>query len=118
GLPPLGGFLVISATSLLATWIAMRPWPALGRTLLAYALAARVPVAILMLIAIFGNWGTHYDVAPPAAPQVDAWNPVLKWLAIGLLPQLTIWIAFTVVMGTIFGVVAAAVARRLSPATT
>jgi ABC-type polysaccharide/polyol phosphate export permease len=28
---------------------------------------------------------------------------VPKWIVIGLLPQLTLWIAFTVTVGTLFG---------------
>jgi hypothetical protein len=41
-----------------------------------------------------------------------------KWLVIGLLPQLTIWIAYTVVVGGLFGIAAAAIAgRQPAPAT-
>ena len=39
--------------------------------------------------------------------------PLAQWFWIGLLPQLTIWVAFTVVVGMLFGLVAAAVARRV-----
>jgi hypothetical protein len=112
GLPMAAGFLAMGITSLVAVWITLRAWPALGRTLVAYGLAARIPVILVMLIAILQNWGTHYDVAPPDSPQVDAWNPLLKWFVIGVWPQLTAWIAFTVVIGAIFGAIAAAVARR------
>ena len=94
--------------------LGLRAWPALGRTLLAYALAARVPVALVMLLAIFGNWGTHYDVPPPGLPPM---GPFQKWLLIGLLPQMTIWIWFTVVVGCLFGLGAAALARRRAAAT-
>ena len=87
-------------------------WPAFSRTALAYALAARIPVAIVMLVAIFANWGTHYDVAPPDAPQVDAMSPLVKWLWIGLLPQMTVWIYMTVVGGAVFAGIAAAIAGR------
>jgi hypothetical protein len=42
---------------------------------------------------------------------------VAKWFWIGLLPQLTIWMAFTVIVGTIFGALAGlAVGRRAQPA--
>ena len=59
-----------------------RPWKSLGIALLAYAFAARVPVAILMIFAIFGHWGTHYDVPPPdPAAAADA-------TTIGLLAHL------------------------------
>jgi hypothetical protein len=33
----------------------------LFKTLLLYGLAARIPVIIVMGLAIHGNWGTHYD---------------------------------------------------------
>ena len=89
-------------------------WPALGRTLLAYAFAARIPVALVMLFAIFGSWGTHYDVAPPGLPPMA---PFPKWVLIGLLPQLSIWIWFTIVFGMFFGLGAAALARRRAYAT-
>jgi hypothetical protein len=39
-----------------------------------------------------------------------------KWVAIGLFPQLTFWIAFTIVVGTIFGSVAAMIGRRAQSA--
>jgi len=100
--------------SVVAALLGFRAWPALGRTLLAYAFAARVPVALVMLAAILGNWGTHYDVAPPALPLM---SPFPKWLLIGLLPQMTIWIWYTVVVGALFGLGAAALARRGAPAT-
>ena len=96
--------------------IAFPGWPALARTLIAYAFAARNPVAIVMLVAILGNWGTHYDVSPPNAPQVDAMAPLVKWFWIGLLPQMTIWIYTTVVGGMICGAITAAIARKRSPA--
>jgi hypothetical protein len=101
------GYAVVSVLALLA---ALRAWPALGRTLLAYALAARVPVVLVMLVAILANWGTHYDVMPPNVPEM---TPALyKWFMIGLLPQMTIWIWFTVVVGGLFGIVAGAIAGR------
>ena len=62
----IAGFVLGTAVCL---WIASRTWPALFKTLFNYALAARIPVAILMFFAILGNWGTHYDVVPvPATP--------------------------------------------------
>jgi hypothetical protein len=115
GLPPLAGLVIFGAVALVATWIAAKPWPALGRTLVAYGLAARIPVVIVMLIAMLGNWGTHYDVAPPNAPEIATWNPFLKWLVIGVIPQLTAWIGFTAAFGGLFGAIAAFVLRRSRP---
>jgi hypothetical protein len=93
-------FGVYLVASLLAAWIAYRGWPALGRTLLIYGLAARIPVALVMLVAIFASWGTHYDVAPPNFPEMA---PLPKWFMIGLLPQMFMWIPFTIYLGTLFG---------------
>lgn len=111
GLSPqgFGAFAVFIVLAIAGAVIAYRAWPALGRVLLAYGLAARVPVAIVMLVAILGNWGTHYDVAPPNFP---AMSPVAKWLLIGLLPQLTMWIWFTIAAGALFGAIAVAAAGR------
>jgi hypothetical protein len=106
----LGVYAVVSIVGLV---LAFRAWPGLGRVLLAYGLAARVPVALVMLAAIFGNWGTHYDVLPPGAPDMA---PFPKWLLIGVLPQMTVWLWFTSVIGGLFGLVAGAAAGRLTTA--
>jgi hypothetical protein len=89
--------------------IAYRGWPQLGKTLLAYGLAARIPVVIVMLVAMLGDWGTHYDVAPPGFPQMGV---LAKWFMIGVVPQLTIWIWFTMAAGAVVGTIAAALALR------
>ena len=102
----LGIFVVLSVVGAV---IAYRGWPALGRVLLTYGLAARIPVALVMLAAMFGNWGTHYDLPPPDFP---AMSTLAKWVIIGLLPQMTIWIWFTIAMGGLCGALAAAVAGR------
>ena len=101
-------------SSWLSILIAWRGWPELARTLLAYAFAARIPVVFVMLAAIFGNWGTHFDELPPNAPEIAALSPLGKWLWIGLLPQMTAWIYVTVVGGLLFGGLAVALKRRFS----
>jgi hypothetical protein len=105
---------IYAVVSVAALFLALWAWPALGRTLLAYGLAARIPVVLVMLAAILGDWGTHYDVPP--TPDFPAMAPVSKWLLIGVLPQLTIWQWFTVVIGGLFGIAAAALARRRAAA--
>jgi hypothetical protein len=108
-LGPVGLILVFSIVSLLAIAVAWPSWPALARVLVAYGVAARIPVALIMLAAILGDWGTHYDVP---APDFPAMGKIATWFWIGLLPQLTIWIYMTVVMGMLFGGLAAAIADR------
>lgn len=84
-------------------------WPALFKVLLVYGLAARVPVAAIMFFAMRGQWGTHYDWIQPLFPYTGFWA---KWVGLALIPQLTIWVGFTIVAGTLFGSLAAAVAAR------
>jgi hypothetical protein len=100
---------LLAVASLAGAYVASRGWPALGRVLGAYALAARIPVAALMLVAMMANWGTHYELGPPDLPPMGL---LTKWIAIGLVPQLTFWVAFTIVIGTIFGSVAAMIGGR------
>lgn len=103
-------FYLFGILGLVATlYLARRTWPALFQTMLAYGLAARIPVVIVMFIAIMNNWNTHYDVAPPNYVETT-W--LMKWFNIGLFPQLTFWIGFTVATGGIFGGLAALVMQR------
>jgi len=91
-------------------------WRALGKTLLAYAFAARIPVLLVMLVAMLGNggqgWGTHYDIAPPGFP---AQSFARKFFDLAFLPQMTLWIGWTVVFGAILGGIVAALSRRAKP---
>jgi hypothetical protein len=88
--------------SLAAAAVAVAAWPALGRLLFAYAALARVPVALVMALAIAAGLGTHYDAPPPGFP---AMAPAARWLWTGLVPQCTIWLGFTVAVGAPFGTV-------------
>jgi hypothetical protein len=115
GLGSIGQVVTFGILSIVALCVALRGWPALGKTLLAYGLAARIPVVLIMLAAILGDWGTHYDAAPPDFPAMGVWG---EFLVTGLIPQLTFWIAFTVIIGSIFGGIAAALMKRKAPATT
>ena len=88
-------------------------WPRLSRILLAYGFAVRIPVVIVMFFAIKGNWGTHYDGPPPGFPEMG-WFP--KFLIIGVLPQLLLWVAFTMIIGALAGAIAVAITRKRNPA--
>lgn len=80
-------------------------WKNLMKTLVAYGLAARIPVIIIMGLAIFGNWGTHYDAISPQMPDA---TPMTRFLVGGVATQLVAWIGFwTVGIGTIVGLVGA-----------
>ena len=106
----LSTFAVYVVASLVGLAVALRAWPALGRTLLLYAFAARVPVALVMLSGHPRQAGARTTTW--CRPDFPAMAPLSKWLLIGLLPQMTIWIWFTVAVGSIFGILAGAIARR------
>lgn len=101
-----GALTVVSAVGLA---IVCKVWPELFKTLVAYGFAARIPVAILMFFAILGKWGTHYDALPENFPEGMGW--FVTWVLIGLLPQLTVWICFTAVIGMLFGGITALFAK-------
>jgi hypothetical protein len=92
-------------------------WRALGSTLLAYAFAARIPVLVVMYLAMRGNdgqgWGTHYDAIAPMFAQLSF---ARKYVYEALIPQMTLWIGWTVALGALLGSVAGAIARRGKPA--
>ena len=99
------GLLLFAA----ATALQFMTWPALSKVLLVYGYAARIPVIILTFFAIRGNWGTHYDALPLGFPETSFWT---RYVQTALVPQLIFWIAFTVVVGTLFGSIAAATRFR------
>jgi len=117
GAPQTGVILTACFAALVGGFVASRGWPALGQTLFVYGLAARVPVAALMLPAIIGKWGTHYDALPPNLP---AMGPVQTWLLVGLLPQMTLWIGLTLLTGMLVGSITGAImgGRRREPVAT
>jgi hypothetical protein len=106
----LGAQLTVGVAAVVATLLQRRSWPALFKTLLAYGYAARIPVTVIMFFAIRGNWGTHYDGPPPGFPADISWFP--KFILIGVFPQLFFWVAFTVIVGTLFGAATAAIVHR------
>ena len=101
--------LVPAVAGIVGMSIACRGWCALGRILFYYALAARIPVILITLLAVLGDWGTHYDAVPPGFPEMSAMG---KFFWSGVVPQLTVWVAYTMVVGALFGGIALAVTGR------
>ena len=85
-------------------------WPALFKVLVAYGYAARIPVAVVMIFAMLGHWGTHYDVLPPNYSGPTSFFG--QYMMIAFLPQMVIWIAFTVLVGALVGTIVAAIVCR------
>jgi hypothetical protein len=80
-------------------------WPALFKVLLAYGYAARIPVAIIMYLAAQNVWESHYS---PLIVPVFEMSSSRQYLLFGLAPQLIWWVSFTVVVGSLFGSITAA----------
>lgn len=100
---PAAGLVITSLAAVGVMFLVKSSWPELFKTLVLYAFAARIPVAIIMFFAILGDWGTHYD-APP--PEMEGMNWMAEWFLTGLIPQFTVWIATTAVIGGLFGGIA------------
>jgi hypothetical protein len=105
--------VVAALVLLVAAFIPGIGWRSLGNTLIAYAFAARIPVLIVMFLAMRANggqgWKTHYDVVPDTFAQASF---AKKFFYTAILPQMTWWIGWTVVAGSILGVIVVAIARR------
>lgn len=108
-------FIISCVLFVIAAGLQYKAWPALFKTLLAYGLAARIPVIIVMFLAMQGNWQTHYDATGPEGPQ--GLGLFMKWFLYGVVPQLLLWIPFTIIAGSLLGSIAVAVLhRRKTPA--
>ncbi len=100
------GYLLLA----LAASVVSLGWQALFRVLLAYGYAARIPVAIVMFLAIRGHWGTHYDVISPVYRGSHTFLDI--YVKIAFLPQMIMWIAYTVLVGALFGSIVASLVCR------
>ncbi len=101
----IGGF----ALTLGAILVPLGGWTELTKVLIAYAYAARIPVLIVMFLAFRGHWGTHYDAVPPAFVSKGF---VRDFINLAVVPQMFLWIAFTVLVGMLVGALTAAVAQK------
>ncbi len=102
--------LAIWGVAVLAAIVAWQAWPALGRVLLAYGVLSRAVVAVVMLLAMRGQWGTHYDYADE--PGVRELPLGTAYLLFAFLPQLVFWVGYTIVLGMLAGAVLVAAAGR------
>ena len=88
-------------------------WWNLFKTLILYGLAARIPVIIIMGLAIYGNWGTHYDAF--ALGTFAAATPTTKFLRGGVFTQLFWWVLiWTVGSGMLTGLISSFIRPRRS----
>ncbi|MFI5174767.1 MAG: hypothetical protein ACHQKY_07920 [Terriglobia bacterium] len=96
---------------MMVSWILFAmAWGSLAKTLFAYAFAARIPVVIVMAIAIGSNWTTHYNAFPPGEFPYTTFMG--KFWHGGVLPQLIFWVAFTLAVGGLFGIITSFFVRK------
>jgi hypothetical protein len=105
----LGIVVLVWCVYVVAAFLQHPAWPRMFAVLTAYAFAARLPVVIVMFLAFRGNWGTHYDALPPV--PLPAWGFWQKFVWLGLIPQLTFWVGYTIVFGALFAAITAALLR-------
>jgi hypothetical protein len=101
------------ALMIVAGMIPVMGWPALGKTLVAYAYAARIPVLIIMYFAFRGSWRTHYDALPPE--YTGPTDLMTKFIFLGAMPQLVFWVVYTIIIGALLGTIVTAVTHRKPP---
>ncbi|MFL6209592.1 MAG: hypothetical protein ACJ74W_12115 [Pyrinomonadaceae bacterium] len=85
-------------------------WRDLCKTLIAYGLASRAVVVVVMLLAQLGHWGTHYDYGQDAGAAEVSFAFKFWWLS--FFPQFVFWVGFTVALGALSGSITYALARR------
>lgn len=100
--------------SLLAGLCAFHAWRELGRLLIAYAIAARVPVMALAFVDAFLGLGTHYGRLAQGAPEYAA----LPRALVLCLAQAVFWVPLTLLCGGLAGLLALALGRRRARART
>jgi len=111
---------VVGAVFLRNAWDEGKGFRAVLGGLTVYALGSRGAVALLMVVASAWRLGSHYDLS--RVTDVWYWGELHRFvpgsfepiLYLGVLPQLTFWVCYTVVTGLMGAGLAAAVlsARR------
>lgn len=91
-----------------AVLVMFTAWPRLSAVLFAYAVLSRIPVLVVTYLSVTNDWGTHYDKLPQNFVLPEGTDKVV-FLS---LPQVTFWIAATMLGGGLFGCLGAAMARR------
>lgn len=101
-------FMIFMGAALLCSLTVLFAWPALFRVLLLYGLAARIPVILVTLLAVTFGWETHHVARQPGMSEMEGLELALS----ASLPQIGLWIPFTVLVGGLFGGFGALLGRR------
>lgn len=102
------GMLVGMLGCVIGGVLASRAWPELGRCMFAYAIGARLPIAVITGVAVANDWGTHYEKLAVGAPEMSSFGR----FSILVLAQAGFWIPITLIGGAMAGLTALATPRR------
>lgn len=102
--------LLIWLSAVVAAALQWFGWRELCKTLLLYGLVSRAVVVLIMLLAMRGHWGTHYDYGRDADVAQLAFATKFWWLA--FCPQLVFWVGFTIMLGALSGSITYAILPR------
>ena len=89
--------VVLGSASLVMLW----SWPALFKAHLAYAVLARLGIILVTIPATLGSWDTHFSKGPDLVDPT--WSSVVQLCT----AQVCFWIPFTILVGGLFGFLAA-----------
>jgi len=102
----LAGVVVMWTLAAAGAALQFPTWKPFFRVMLAYAYAARIPVAIVILVATWRGWQSHYT-----APVQPGDSKLVAWALFGFIPQMVWWVSFTIVVGALFGTITVALSR-------
>ncbi len=108
-------FLIGALLWMIFAAVAWPAWPRLSRTLFVYGLFARIPVIVIAAISAVYDLGTHYDRIGPDDAGLTEQLTDTERIAATAAAQLCIWIPFTILVGGLFGSLAALFAPRHRP---
>lgn len=102
---------------MLVSWVVFgMAWGSLTKTLFVYGFAARIPVLIVMAVAMIENWKTHYSAFPPEEFPYTTFGA--KFWHGAVLPQLIFWVTYTLAVGGLFGIITSFFAKKSSASQT
>ncbi len=104
----LTGIIVMWSLAALGALMQWPVWRGLFRVQLAYAYSARIPVAIVMAVATWREWASHYSAFQPGESKLAT------FFLFAFIPQLVWWVSFTIIVGSVFGTLVAALRPKLA----
>lgn len=100
--------LTIAVAGAVCATFALFVWWRLSLALLLYGFLARLVVVAIAYVAKTNGWDTHYTKFGPAGIERDLGDTMVS----ACISQFGFWVPFTILVGGVFGGLAAALGRR------